>query len=49
VVILWLALAHPVMLLGLLALFVALMVWLLPKLFRAARGLFRAIARRTAA
>ena len=49
VVILWLALAHPVVLLGLLALFVALLIWLLPKLFRAMRGLFRAIGRRIGA
>ncbi|MBV8534064.1 MAG: DUF4126 domain-containing protein, partial [Alphaproteobacteria bacterium] len=49
VVILWLALAHPVVMLGLLALFIALMIWLLPKLFRAVRGVFRAVGRRRGA
>ena len=49
VVILWLALVHPIVLLGLLALFTALLVWLLPKLFRAVRGVFRAIGRRIGA
>ena len=42
---LWLALSHPVLFLGLLALFVGVLLWALPRLFRAAcRGL-RAIAR----
>jgi Domain of unknown function (DUF4126) len=49
VVILWLALVHPIVLLGLLALFTALLAWLLPKLFRAVRGVFRAIGRRIGA
>jgi len=37
----WLALRHPIVFLMFLALFVALMVWLLPKLWRLAAGLFR--------
>lgn len=43
---LWLALVHPLVFLGLLALFVALLLWVLPKLFRAVRTMFRAIGRR---
>jgi Domain of unknown function (DUF4126) len=42
---LWLALIHPVLFLGLLALFVAFLLWLLPKLFRAARSMFRTLGR----
>ncbi len=38
---LWLVHAHPLVFLGLLALFVALMVWLLPKLWRGLRWVFR--------
>lgn len=43
---LWLALSHPVIFLGLLALFVALLAWLLPRLFRGARALLRFVGRR---
>ncbi len=42
---LWLALGHPVLFLGLLALFVAVLLWALPRLFRAARGAVRTIGR----
>ncbi len=38
---LWLVHAHPLVFLGLLALFIALMVWLLPKLWRGLRWVFR--------
>ena len=38
---LWLALAHPVIFLVLLAVFLALSVWLVPRLLRAMRALFR--------
>jgi hypothetical protein len=40
---LWLALAHPVAFLVLLAVFLALAVWLVPRLLRAMRALFRRI------
>ena len=40
---LWAALAHPVVFLMLLALFLALLVWLLPKLWRGVRALLRRI------
>lgn len=43
---LWAALHHPVLFLVLLALFIALMIWLLPRLLRAMRTLFGFIARR---
>ena len=46
VVLLWLAISHPVVFFGLLALFVAALAWVLPKLFRALRGLFCTIGRR---
>jgi hypothetical protein len=36
-----LALAHPWLFLGLLLVFLALCAWLLPKLWRAVRGVFR--------
>lgn len=42
---LWLALVHPVIFLGVLALFVAFLLWLLPKLFRAIRSMFRTFGR----
>lgn len=42
---LWAALHHPVLFLVLLALFIVLMIWLLPRLLRAARKLFGFIAR----
>lgn len=45
VVLLWLAISHPVVFFGLLALFLALLAWALPKLFRALRGLLRTIGR----
>jgi hypothetical protein len=43
---LWLALAYPLAFLVLLALFLALAVWLLPRLLRAMRTLFRHLAGR---
>lgn len=45
VAILWVALTHPVVLLVLLALFVALLIWLLPRLFRLAKRMFQTVAR----
>jgi hypothetical protein len=42
-----LALTHPIVFLVLLALFVALLVWLLPKLWRLAMTPFRRLARRS--
>lgn len=45
VVLLWLAISHPIVFFGLLALFVAFLAWVLPKLFRALRGLLRTIGR----
>ncbi|HEX9461143.1 MAG TPA: DUF4126 domain-containing protein [Alphaproteobacteria bacterium] len=45
VAILWVALTHPVVLLVLLALFMALLIWLLPRLFRLAKRMFQTIAR----
>jgi len=44
VAIVWVALAHPVALLVLLALFVGLLIWLLPKLFAAVRRLAQTVA-----
>ena len=41
---LWLAIQHPAMFLALLGLFVLLMIWLLPKLYRFIRALFARIA-----
>lgn len=41
---LWLVMQHPVAFLVALALFIALVVWLAPKLFRFLRGLFQRIA-----
>jgi len=38
---LWLAVEHPVAFLVVLAIFLALVIWLLPKLFRAIRALYR--------
>ena len=38
---LWFAFAHPVIFLVLLALFIAFMIWLLPKLWRGIRSIFR--------
>lgn len=45
VVIVWLALSHPIVFLGLFALFLAFLIWALPKLFRAICALFRKIGR----
>ncbi len=45
VVVLWLALSHPLVFFGLLALFVAGLIWVLPKLLRALRGLLRTVGR----
>lgn len=42
---LWAALHHPWLFLALLVLFIALTIWLLPKLWRALRKLFGAVAR----
>ena len=42
---LWTALNHPWLFLALLAVFIVLMIWLLPKLWRAIRSVFRAIGR----
>lgn len=42
---LWLALNHPLLFLGLLLLFIALMVWLLPKIWRLILALGRRMAR----
>ncbi|CAN0429271.1 unnamed protein product, partial [Discosporangium mesarthrocarpum] len=41
----WVALFHPVTFLVLLGLFVLLMIWLLPKIWRGVRGLVRALGR----
>ncbi len=40
----WIAFQHPVVFLVALALFIALAIWLLPKLWRFLRGIWRAIA-----
>ncbi len=45
---LWLAIAHPWLFLGLLAVFLALVVWLLPKLFRLFARILRRLRGRTA-
>lgn len=42
---LWMALNHPWLFLGLLGLFIAVMIWLLPKLWRLIRSLGRRMAR----
>lgn len=42
---LWTALYHPVVFLGLLLVFVLLSIWLLPRLWRALKGVARAIGR----
>lgn len=42
---LWLALSHPVLFFGLLALSVAVIAWLLPKLFRGLRAVLRPVGR----
>jgi hypothetical protein len=44
---LWIAIAHPAVFLALLALFVLLLAWLLPKLLRFIRRLFRRLRGRT--
>jgi len=41
---LWAALTHPVVFLCLLVIFIALVIWLLPKLLRGIRALFRKLA-----
>lgn len=41
---LWLALNHPVIWIGVLVVFILLMIWLLPKIWRGVRMLFRKIA-----
>ncbi len=45
---LWLAIAHPYAFLALLGVFLLLAAWLLPKLFRVARGLWRRLSGRAA-
>lgn len=42
---LWAALMHPWIFLGLLVVFILLMIWLLPKLWRGIKAVFRGIAR----
>lgn len=42
---LWAALNHPWIFVGLLVVFIALMIWLLPKLWRAIKSVFRGIAK----
>lgn len=42
---LWLALAHPAVFIGVLAVFILLAIWLVPKLWRAIRTLLKKIAR----
>jgi len=42
---LWAALNHPLLFLGLLLLFILLLVWLLPKVWRGARKVFRFLGR----
>lgn len=42
---LWIALHHPVVFIGLLIAFIALMIWLLPKIWRGIKALARAIGR----
>lgn len=42
---LWMALHHPVVFIGLLVAFIALMIWLLPKIWRGIKALARAIGR----
>jgi hypothetical protein len=42
----WFAFQHPLVFLVLLALFIVVMIWLLPKLVRAIRGVFSAFRRR---
>lgn len=42
---LWMALNHPVIFIGLLVAFIALMIWLLPKIWRGIKALAPAIAR----
>ena len=42
---LWLALAHPAVFIGLLVVFILLAIWLIPKMWRAIRTLFRKIAK----
>jgi len=43
----WFAVYHPLVFLTLLALFIVLMLWLLPKLWRAVRGVFSALRTRS--
>lgn len=42
---LWMALNYPWLFLGLLAVFIALMIWLLPKLWRGIKTVFATLAR----
>jgi hypothetical protein len=42
---LWLALAHPAVFIGVLVVFILLAIWLIPKLWRAIRFLFKKIAK----
>ncbi len=42
----WLALKYPLIFLGMLAIFIAMMIWLLPKLWRLAKGVLRLLAPR---
>ena len=39
----WLAFAHPIVFLSLLAIFIVLMIWLIPKLWRGMRTVFRGL------
>ena len=45
VAIVWLALSHPIVLLVMLGLFVALLIWFLPRLFRLLRRMVQTVAR----
>ena len=40
----WLAFAHPIVFLSLLAVFIVLMIWLIPKLWRGVRTLYRSLS-----
>ncbi|MGQ0443277.1 MAG: DUF4126 domain-containing protein, partial [Methylophilaceae bacterium] len=43
----WLALAHPVVFLGVLAAFILVMIWLIPKLWRGIKSVFTHIGKIT--
>jgi RsiW-degrading membrane proteinase PrsW (M82 family) len=38
---LWMMIQHPLLFLAALALFILLLIWLIPRVFRAMRGIFR--------